>query len=125
MTRACCASRRSSRFPLIAAVACMSEEVCAVFWLEGLQSVSCCGLEGFDGSCGGFSNVGLELGEGILDGIANGTVGRQVEQRCAAGFDSLPDASYLVGGQIVHDDKVTWPQSRREHLLAPSSAGVH
>jgi len=62
--------------------------------------VSRCGFEGFDGSCGGFSNVGLELGEGILDGIEIGTVGRQVEQRCSAGFDNLPDASYLVGSQL-------------------------
>lgn len=77
------------------------------------------GFEGFDGSWGGFSNVGLELGEGILDGIEIGTVGRQVEKRCPTCFDRLADARDLVGRQIVHDDDVIPAQGRRQHLLAP------
>ena len=79
------------------------------------------GFEGVDGSWGGFSNSGLELGEGILDGIEIGTVGRQVEQLCPACFDRPADARDLVGGQIVHDDDVTRAQGRRQHLLAPGS----
>ena len=70
-----------------------------------------------------FSNVGLELGEGVLNGIEIGAVGRQVEQCCSACFDSLPDTGDLVGGQIVHDDQVTWPQDRGQHLLAPRPEG--
>ena len=61
----------------------------------------------------------LELGEGILDRIEIGTVGRQIAEFRPAGFDSLPDAGDLVGGQIVHDDDVAWPQVGDQHLLAP------
>ena len=50
----------------------------------------------------------LELGEGIFDRIEVGTVGRQITELGAAGFNSLSDAGHLVGGQIVHDDDVAW-----------------
>ena len=68
--------------------------------------------------------MGFQLCEGILDRIEIGTVGRQVQQSSPTGFDSFPDASNLVGGQIVHDDKVIRPQDRREHLLAPGPEAI-
>src|SRR6202140_1764194 len=61
----------------------------------------------------------LELGKGIFDRIEVGTVGRQIVEFCAAGFNSLPDAGDLVGGEIVHDDDVAWAQGWRQHLSDP------
>ena len=60
-----------------------------------------------DGSGGGLSQERLEFGEGHLDRVAVGTVGRQIQQGCAGGFDGLADASDLVGGQVGHDDAVS------------------
>jgi len=37
----------------------------------------------------------------------------------AAGRDGLLNAGDLVSGQIVHDDEVTRPQGRRQHLFDP------
>ena len=56
----------------------------------------------FDGSLGGLSQQGLELGEELLDRIEIGTVGRKVEQ---LGADRLDESAYprpLVAGEIVH-----------------------
>ncbi len=61
------------------------------FWQEGVAIEATPRLRALDQ---------LELGEGILDGIEVGTVGRQMEQRSPACFDSFSDALNLVGGQI-------------------------
>src|SRR6516162_7827262 len=72
----------------------------------------------FDGSLGGLSQQGLELGEELLDRIEIGTVGRKVEQ---LGADRLDESAYprpLVAGEIVHDHDVARPQSGSEELLS-------
>src|SRR5665213_4272393 len=66
----------------------------------------------------------LELGEGIFYRIEVGTVRRQIAEFGATGLDSLPDASDLVGGQIVHDDDGAWAQGRRQHLLDPGEEAL-
>ena len=67
--------------------------------------------------------MGLELGEAVFDRIEVGTVGRQIAEFGAAGFNSLPDARDLVSGQIVHDDDVAWAQGWRQHLFDPGQEG--
>lgn len=47
----------------------------------------------------------LELGKGVFDRIEVGTVGRQIAEFGAAGFNGLPHACDLVGGQIL----MLWP----------------
>jgi hypothetical protein len=63
------------------------------------------------------AHMRLELGEGVFDRIEVGTVGRQIAEFGAAGFNSLPDTRDLVGGQIVHDDNVAETPGWRQHLL--------
>lgn len=103
----------------MAAISCVSEEVCTFGWLEGQKGLGSSGFESFDGSSSSLSDVGLEFGKGVLDGIEIRAVGRQIEKRRPARFDSLPDAVDLVGCQIVHDDDVAWPKGRCQHLLTP------
>jgi hypothetical protein len=101
----------------------VSEEVCAFFGFELSQRIGSGSLECIEGPGGGLSHMRLELGEGVFDRIEVGTVGRQIVEFGAAGFNSLPDAGDLVGGQIVHDDDVAWAQGWRQHLLDPGQEG--
>ena len=82
------------------------------------------GPEAVDGSLGGLAQQRLELGEGVLDRIEVGLVGRQVEQAGAGRLDHLAHLRPLVAGQIVHDDDVAWPQVRHEDLLDIGLEGV-
>ncbi len=61
--------------------------------------------------------MGLELREGLLDGIEIGRVGRQVAQLGSRRFDELANLVILVGRQIVHDDDVAGLQGWNEALL--------
>lgn len=62
--------------------------------------------QGVDGAGGGFSKGGLELGEGVLDGVEGGALGRKKQQQGADRLDSGADGRALVGGQAVHHDDV-------------------
>jgi hypothetical protein len=66
---------------------------------------------------------GLELGEGHLDGVEVGTVGRQLEQPDLGGFDGLSDTFDLVGEQLVHDDQ-TARRERARNLLSKTNPSV-
>ena len=59
----------------------------------------------------------LNLGEGHLDGIEVGAVGRQEAQFCAGLLDRLSGGGWLLGGQIVHDDDVAGLEGRDQDLL--------
>ena len=48
----------------------------------------------------------LEFGEGLLDGIEVGAVGRQINQFGSHALDRLPDPGHLVAGQVIHDDGI-------------------
>ena len=54
--------------------------------------------------------MGLQLGEGLLDRVHVGAVGRQIAQFGAGGLDEFFDSRPFMGGQIVHDDDI----ARRE-----------
>ena len=71
----------------------------------------------WDGAGCGFAEQRLELGEGLLDRVEVGTVGRQAAQRGASRFDGVPHAGALVSRKVVHHDDVAGRQCRHENLL--------
>ena len=70
-----------------------------------------------DGPGSGLSQDRFELGEGELDGIEVGTVGRQEAQLRARFLDRPLDSERLMGGQVIHDDDVAGRERWRETLL--------
>src|SRR6185312_6895111 len=59
-------------------------EVVGTFvWHKGCERLPDCGPDGLDGSCGGFAQEVLELGEDLLDRVQIGRIFRQKEELCA------------------------------------------
>ena len=58
----------------------------------------------------------LDLGEGPLNGVEIGGLGRQEAQARTGGADHLTNSCRFVRAQIVHDDDVAGPQDRHELL---------
>src|SRR6516162_8847999 len=73
--------------------------------------------QGLDRAGGAFAQSGLQPGEGLLDWIEVGRVGRQVAHAGADSLDRLASAGDLVSAQVVHEDDVALAQGRREDLL--------
>jgi hypothetical protein len=73
--------------------------------------------ETLDGSLSRFTQERLELGEGVLDGIEVGTVGREVEEMGASSFDQLAHSGAFVAREIVHDHCIALAQFWDEDLL--------
>ena len=69
------------------------------------------------GARGGFSQGGLELGEGHLDGIEVGRIGRQIQQAGTSVLNALAHALDLVCGEIVHDDDIARLELWRQNLF--------
>jgi len=67
---------------------------------------------------------GLQLGEGHLDRVEVGAVGRQEAQFGAGPLDGVAHGGGLVGGQVVHDDDVAGPERRHQDLLDVSQEGA-
>ena len=67
-----------------------------------------------DGSGGDLSQERFELGEGLLDGIEIGAIGRQVDEHRATSLDRLAYAGNFVAR---HNDDVAWRQRRSEDLF--------
>ena len=59
----------------------------------------------------------LDLGEGLLDRIEVGRIGRQVPEPCAGGPDDLAQRGRFVASEIVHDDDVAGFEDRNELLF--------
>jgi len=59
----------------------------------------------------------------LLDRIEVGAVWREIEQHCAAGFDSLADASNFMNSDIIHDDNVASLEGWSKDLLDISQKG--
>ena len=83
-----------------------------VLWGYGVDGVADRIPEGLDGACCGLFQESLDLGEGHLDRVEVGTVGRQEQDVGARGLDGLADGDGLVGRQVVEDDDVARPQGR-------------
>lgn len=59
----------------------------------------------------------FQFGEGQLDGIEVGTVGRQESHLRADAFNRGSHRGLLVRGQVVEDDDIAGPQRGQEHLF--------
>ena len=95
----------------------MAEKVGALGGREAGDNIAKRVPKCLDGSqCLG-SQEGFELGESLLDRVQIGTVGWQVVQSGADGFDCLADSGDLVGTQIVHDHDVAPYQRGNQNLL--------
>ena len=66
--------------------------------------------QGIDGPRFCLSQMSLEFGEGHLDRIEVGAVGRQVEEPCAALLEDRGGLLALVAGEVVEDHHVAWLQ---------------
>lgn len=95
----------------------------AFLWGERRQAVGDNGPEFVDGSGGGPSEQGLELGEGHLDGVEVRRVWRQEQEPRADLLDCLAHAADPVGRQIVHDHDVAGSKLRCENLLGIGEEG--
>lgn len=69
------------------------------------------------GAAPGCAEQRFELREPEFDGIEIGTVRGQIEERGAGPRNAFADALDLMRGQVVHDDEVTRPECRDEHLI--------
>jgi hypothetical protein len=96
---------------------CGGEVFFAFVWAEGGQAFSDPGPKALDGSLSGVAQEGLEFGEGVLDRIEVGTVGRKIEKPSASGFDGIADAYALVRSEVVHDDDISGLEFRDEELI--------
>ncbi len=72
--------------------------------------------EGIDGSEGGFSEQGLELGKELLDGIQIGRVRRQIAQLCPCRFNGFAYASHRVTAQVVGNDDIAGLERGTEEI---------
>ena len=72
--------RARSGFALIRIVSSGGEVVCAFLRLEELNEATDGVPETVDGSFSGLAQEGLQLGEGVLDRVEVGAVGRNIEQ---------------------------------------------
>src|ERR1700722_5032182 len=95
----------------------MAEEVGTLVWREARDKIAECVPECLNGSqCPG-AQESFEFGKGLLNWVQVGTVGWQVKQSCAGGFDRFADPGDLVGTEIVHDDDVATCQRGNQYLL--------
>ena len=74
-----------------------------------------------DGACRGLFQESFDLGEGHLDGVEVGTVGRQEQDAGACGLDGFSDGDGLVGRQVVEDDDVAWERQANWRKVAGES----
>jgi len=95
----------------------MTNVVGAFFGGEEFQSAANDIPEGVDGSGLCFAQQLFEFGEGHLDRIEVGTVGRQEQEARAGAGDEARRFIVLMARQIVEDHRVAWAQSRDENLL--------
>jgi hypothetical protein len=60
--------------------------------------------------------MGLEFGDGLLDRVKVGRVGRQVAQLGSGGLDDLSYLRIFVGREIVHHDDIAGAQGGHQAL---------
>ena len=95
----------------------LDEVVGAFLGCEGVEEKADTSPEAVDGALCCLAQEGLELGEGVLDGVEVGTVGRQQEKLCPGRFDGLAHRGGLVGSEVVHDDDVFGQERGDEDLF--------
>ena len=66
----------------------------------------------------------FEFGEGLLNGIEVGAVGRQEPQEGPGLLDGRPHVGLLVGREVVEDDDIAGSERRHQDLLDVGAEGV-
>ena len=112
-------SRARAEFRSVWIIACCGEHVDALCGRDEVDDASDGGPQRIDGACGLLAQKRLELGEGFLDWVEVGAVGRQVSQCRAGRLDQGPHTRALVAGQIVHDHDVALTKIGDENVLHP------
>ena len=86
------------------------EEIGALCWRELIDQCADPVPQGIARPFCGFTEMGLEFGEGLLDWIEVRAVGRQILHSGTCGFDRGLDAGAFVCAEIIHDDDVAGSQ---------------
>jgi len=100
------------------------EKVGAFGWSEVIEQVADAVDERVDGSGWFMAQQCLEFGEGHLDRVHVGAVGRQVEDLSAPSDDRLAHARNLVCRQIVEDHNIALSERRGENVLDVGAEGI-
>ena len=95
----------------------MGDVVLAFGRRDGVEHLTDGLPQGFAAACCGFTQVRLQLAEGLLDRVEIGGVGRQEQEPCAALAHQFGGALALVEADIVEDDDVTRLQFGRQLRL--------
>ena len=104
-------------------VSCSGEVVLALGRAEDVCGVAD-GLPEFgDGAGGAAFEVGLELGEGHLDRVEIGAVGRQEAELGPDPVNGLADGGAAVGGKVVHYHDVAGLERWHLHLVYVGEEG--
>ena len=101
----------------MAAIARISDIICAFLRSEVCERLSDGPDEGVEGSCSSLAKGCFELGESLFDWIEVGAIGWQVAQRRTGSLDRFLDAGDFVTGEIVHHDDIALVQGRGEKVL--------
>src|SRR4029077_13778797 len=102
----------------------LGEVVCAFLRGEAAEEISDGVPEGLTAAGCSLADQRLEFGEGLLDRIEIGAVGRQVDQTGAARFNGFAHAGDLVRAEIVLDDDVTGCERGGQDLFAIGAKGI-
>ena len=82
------------------------------------------GPECLTGAGCGLSEQALQLGEGLLDWVQIGRVGREIKQAGAGGPDCFAHTSDLVGREVIQDHHVGLRQRWRKELADIGEEGL-
>ena len=88
----------------------MDEEVGAFVRLEEVEQFADALPQSIDRALLSFAQVSFEFGNGLLDRVEVGGIGRQVSQLGAGRLDDLAHRTALVRRQIVHHDDIAGRQ---------------
>lgn len=102
----------------------MPEVVAAFGRVKERQTVTDGGPEFGDGAAAGGPKQPFQLRKPEFDRIEVRTIGRQIPEWRAGGFDSLLHPFDVMGRQVIHDDDVTLAQRGREDLVQIGEEGV-
>jgi hypothetical protein len=95
----------------------MAKEASAVLWGERVESSREGGVESIQVAGGGLAQMSFEFGEGQFNGVEVGAVRRQITDAHALGRKNAGHGLYLMGGEVVEDERVALPKVGTEHLL--------
>jgi hypothetical protein len=105
----------------------MTEEGPAVLRGEGVEGRREGRVQRLQIAGGRLAQMRLEFGERQFNRVEIGTVRRQVTDRHSPGRENAGDRLYLMGGEVVEDERIALLQVRTEHLLKidREDLGIH